>query len=83
MTLTIPDIMLERMNIKEEDLKVELAVLLYDKGSLSFGQAKVLAGLDHLGFQKALKDRGVSLNYDIDEFHEDLKTLGINPKPSS
>lgn len=83
MTLTIPDIMLERMNVKEEDLKVELAVLLYDKGSLSFGQAKILAGLDHLSFQKALKDRNVYLNYDVEDFHEDLKTLGINPKSSS
>jgi predicted HTH domain antitoxin len=80
MTLTIPDIALEKMNVTQEELRLELAVLLYEKQSLSFGQAKTLAGLSHLEFQHALKERNVPLNYDIEAFHEDLKTLGIQPK---
>ncbi len=83
MTLTIPDIALERMNITQEELRLELAALLYEKPSLSFGQAKNLAGLSHLGFQHALKKRNIPLNYDVKAFHEDLETLGIKPKDAT
>lgn len=44
------------------------------------GQAKKLSGLSQIEFQKAMADRGVYLNYDVEEFHKDLKTLGIEPK---
>lgn len=80
MTLTIPDQVLEQMNVKEENLLLEIAALLYEKGSLSFGQAKTLAGLSHLAFQSALKDRGIPLNYDVEAFYEDLSTLSLEPK---
>lgn len=80
MTLTIPDQVLEQMNVKEDILLLEIAALLYEKGSLSFGQAKTLAGLSHLAFQSVLKDRGIPLNYDIDAFHEDWLQLNEETK---
>jgi len=83
MTVTIPDIALERINIKEDELLKELVLLMYERQSLSFGQAKTLAGISHLEFQHLLKERKIPLNYDVEAFHEDLKTLGIEPRENT
>ncbi|WP_345240388.1 UPF0175 family protein [Nibrella saemangeumensis] len=55
--------------------KVELAVLLYQKGKLSMGQAARLAGMDRICFQFLLGSRQIPVNYDEAAFEEDLKTL--------
>ena len=70
---------LEKANINPKELLVDFAVYLYDKGKLSMGQAKKLAGLDQLTFQREMEKRGVYLNYGVNELEEDLKTLGIHP----
>lgn len=80
MPIIIPDDILRKAKITEKDFLIDIAVYLYDKKRLSIGQAKRLAGLNQLEFQKALADRGVYLNYDVEEFHKDLKTLGIEPR---
>lgn len=54
MGLNIPEEVLESAMISAEELLIELAVYLYDKERLSFGQAKTLAGHDHLSFQKEI-----------------------------
>lgn len=80
MPIIISDDFLKNAQINEKDFLIDIAVYLYDKGRLSIGQAKRLSRLNQLEFQKALADRGVYLNYDIEEFHKDLKTIGIEPK---
>lgn len=82
MTIDIPDSVLAQANIKPEELLIELAVYLYDKGHFSMGKAKRLAGLDHISFQKEMAKRNVYLNYGVEEFERDLKTLGIKPTQS-
>ncbi|MCB0521914.1 MAG: UPF0175 family protein [Lewinellaceae bacterium] len=74
--LIIKGEILEKANISPKELLIDLAVYLYDKGRLSMGQAKKLAGLDQISFQKEMSKRGVYLNYGVEEFKEDLKTLG-------
>lgn len=68
---------LEKANLSPKELLVDFAIFLYEKGRLSMGQAKKLSGLDQLSFQAEMVKRGVYLNYSIDSFEEDLKTLGI------
>jgi len=80
MSIVLSDEFLRKTEINEDDFLVDIAVYLYDKGRLSIGQAKKLAKLNQLAFQKALADRNVYLNYDVEEFHQDLKTLNIQPK---
>lgn len=77
MTLSIPDEFTKAADLSEKDLLIELAVYLYDKGRLSIGKARRLAGLDLISFQKELAERNVYLNYDVEEFREDMKTLGL------
>ncbi len=80
MSILISDELLKKANLNEKDFLTDIATYLYDKGKLSIGQAKKIANLSQLEFQKALKERGIYLNYDEEEFYKDLETLGIKPK---
>lgn len=73
----IPGELLEKINITPDDLLIDLAAYLYDKERLGFGQARQLARLDVVGFQKALKARGIYLKYDTNDLQKDLENLGL------
>lgn len=75
MTITIPDSALAQANIKPDELLIELAVYLYDKGHFSIGKAKRLTGLDQISFQKELAKRNVYIKYGIEDLEKDLKNL--------
>ncbi len=66
---------LEELRISPSELMTDLAVYLYDKEKLSMGQAKKLAGLTQIEFQKEMSKRGVFIKYDIEDLEKDLKTL--------
>lgn len=84
MSLTIPDNILKKADITEDQLLLEISIYLYDLERLSFGQAKTLAQLTHSEFQKELSKRNIYIKYDIDDLHQDLSNLNdvINKKAS-
>jgi predicted HTH domain antitoxin len=55
-----------------------LACYLYDKQRFSLGQARALAGLDQMAFQKELAQRGIDIHYTQDDLDQDLKNLEID-----
>lgn len=73
----IPKELLRGVDMSPAQLKTELAVYLYAQKKLSMGQAKKLAELDQISFQKELAKRNVFIHYDIEDLNEDLKNLGI------
>lgn len=73
--LLIPDEFLRHAKITETELRSEIAVLLYSQNKISFGKAKQLAGLNHFEFQKLLSEKGIDLNYSIQDFETDLQTI--------
>jgi len=73
--LVIPGKVLERAEMTPSEFLIEMAVYLYDKEKLSMGQAKDLAGLDLISFQKELSKRDVYIHYDIEDYYEDAKNL--------
>ena len=75
MSLLIPDELLKKAEISANELLIEIAIYLYDKGRLSFGQARTLSGLDHLLFQKEMSKRDVYIKYDVDDLEIDLNNL--------
>jgi len=75
MSVIISDEVLRASRLSETELKLEIAVMLFQKEKLSLGQASRLAALDHLEFQHLLASRNISVHYDVAEFEEDLKTL--------
>lgn len=73
--LVISGNVLEELRISPKELRIDLAVHLYDREKLSLGQAKKLAGLTQAEFQKEMAQRGVFIKYDIDDFEKDLDAL--------
>ncbi|MEL6696959.1 MAG: UPF0175 family protein [Bacteroidota bacterium] len=73
--LFIPSEILQELKLSPEQLKVELAVIFYAQKRLTMGQAKDLAELDQLAFQKALTERKIDIHYDWEDVEEDLKLL--------
>jgi len=59
----------------EGRVKVELAIRLYEKGILSFGQARKLAGVSKWEFLEILAKEGKGIPYDEEELENDLKVL--------
>ena len=74
-TLVIPEDILQATRMSDEELKQEIAVMLFQKEKLTLGQAAQLAGMSKLQFQHLLASRQIAVHYDIDEFEEDLQTL--------
>jgi len=75
MNLAIPDDIILAADVSAEDLKLEIAMALYQQKKLSMGKARRLAGMDLIQFQKEIARRGLCVNYDVEEFKADLKTL--------
>ncbi|NEN24291.1 UPF0175 family protein [Cryomorpha ignava] len=77
MDLLIKKDILEKAEITAEELTIEIAVHLYDTSRLSMGQARNLAQLDQISFQKQLAKRDVYVKYDIEDLETDLENLRI------
>ena len=57
------------------DIRKHLALYMFKERILSFGKASELSGLDKLNFMELTGNRGISFNYDEDDYHEDLQAI--------
>ena len=77
--LELPEEVIKTLNIPKNELsselRIQLALYLYEKGKLSFGKARELAGLSVWEFMDRLKENQIPLKYDIIDFEEDLETI--------
>lgn len=78
MALVIEDRDLHAAHITEEELRLEIAILLYQQERFTMGQASWFAGMNRILFQKELGKREIPVNYDIEDLEEDMQTLGID-----
>lgn len=74
-TIDIPDTVLQATRMTPAELKIELAITLFQQEKLSFGKARELAGMDFWTFQQLLGSRGIRPHYDVAELEADLETL--------
>ena len=77
MALIITDETLSKAHLTADELLIELACYLYDKKRLSTGQARTLAGLDQISFQKELAKRDIYIHYTEEDLDKDLENLSI------
>ena len=73
MTLSFSDELIRQAKLTEGELRIELALRLFETRRLSFGQARRLAGVDVITFQQTLANNHIPLHYDVADFEEDLK----------
>ncbi len=64
---------------QEGRLRRELALRLYEKGLLSLGKARQLAGMEKWNFLLLLAQDGISRQYDKKELNRDLSRLNHLP----
>lgn len=79
MVIDIPNQVMEQLKMTPEQLRLEIAVYLYERKRLSMGQAKRLAGLGQIAFQQELSKRNVFIHYEVEDFQKDLDNLDIQP----
>lgn len=74
MNIVIPD---DIIKDSSEDLLLEIAVYLYSKKLLTIGQARKLAKLDLISFQRKLAERKIPVHYTEEELQKDLRNLDL------
>ncbi|NEQ22535.1 MAG: UPF0175 family protein [Microcoleus sp. SIO2G3] len=77
MTVLIPDDILRATRMTEDELKLEIAIMLYKQEKISSGKARAWTGLTVIEFQHELAKRGLYINYDVEDFQADVKTLQL------
>lgn len=75
MTIEISDKLLEKSGLTKEEILLELAIILFQRESVTLGQASKIAGIHQFEFQKELAKRKIPIHYDIKDFEKDLETI--------
>ncbi|MEB3341350.1 UPF0175 family protein [Okeania sp.] len=75
MSVVIPDDVLKSARMSESQLKLEIAIMLFQQDRISIGKACGWAGINLLEFQREIAKGGICIHYDVEEFEEDIKTL--------
>ncbi len=75
MGVLITDDILQSARLTEDELKQEIAILLFQRDKLTLEQSSRFAGMSRLQFQHLIASRQIPVHYDVAEFEDDLKTL--------
>ena len=75
MSVVISDEVLSSTRMTEAEMKLEIAVLLFQKEKLTLAQAARFAEMHWVPFQHLLASRQIPVHYDVEDFHEDLENL--------
>lgn len=75
MLIEIPDNILHNKNFTEQEIRIELAIILYKKNMMTIKQASDFSNLDLNKFQKRLNDTLTPIQYTEDDFENDLNTI--------
>jgi len=81
MHVELPDAALAGTGMTPDHVRLEVAVALYRDRKVSMGRAAHLAGLPRIPFQRELADRGVTMDYDVAEYEEDLRVISEFVRP--
>lgn len=73
--ITIENKIVEWANISESQLLEDIAIMLYQKKKLIFGQAAETARMNYAEFQFLLGRNQVPINYGTPELLEDYETI--------
>ena len=73
LTINLPD----TVDFDEREARMVLATRLYERGTLSLGQAAELVGLSKRAFMEVLGSYGVSVfNYPVSDLDQDVENAG-------
>jgi predicted HTH domain antitoxin len=73
-TIELPRRLVNAARVTADELKIELAIHLYETRRLSIGHAREMAGLSLWEFRQLLASRKISPHYDVADLDEDMQT---------
>ena len=74
MDVIIPNEIVSATKMSATELKLEIAIMLYKQEKISSGRACKWLGINLIECRE-LGKRGLTVNYDVEDFESDLKTL--------
>lgn len=80
MRVVISEEILQAANLTPEELRREIAIMLFSKNRLTLAQAAKLAEMHRMAFQHLLASREIPVHYDIEDAKHDLETLKSLPR---
>jgi predicted HTH domain antitoxin len=78
MSVTISDSVLQAARMSEQELRQEIAVMLFEQEKLTLAQASRLAEMNQVSFRYLLASREISLHYGVAELEEDVAENSIH-----
>lgn len=75
MSIIISDEILCTTKMTEFEMKVEIAVMLFQKEKLTLGQASRFADMNIIAFQHLLASRQIPVHYDVKDLEKDIENL--------
>jgi predicted HTH domain antitoxin len=73
--LEIPDEISQFTGLTNDDLRLRLAIQLFEEEKITLGLASQLAGIHQVEFQRELAKRNIPIHYDVQDFEKDLVTI--------
>jgi predicted HTH domain antitoxin len=77
MLIAIHDDALRGLDLTEDQARLDLALGLFIDQRVTLGRGAEIARLPQADFLKELGQRGIPVHYDVEDFHADLRTLGL------
>lgn len=74
-TIELPDAIFEQKGTTPEQLKLQLAIFLFQQEFFSLGKASEFTGLHQSQFQRELANRQISVHYDVEDYRKDITTI--------
>lgn len=75
MSIIISDEILCATRMTESEMKLEIAVMLFQKEKLTLGQASRFADMNRISFQHLLASRQIPVHYDVKDLEKDIENL--------
>lgn len=72
MAVTFPDELLHAAHLSESELRLEIAVTLFQQDRLTLGQAARYCEISQVEMQRVLAKREIPLHYGAEELEADL-----------
>jgi predicted HTH domain antitoxin len=76
MSVVVPDEILTTARMSEAEMRQEIAVMIFQRDKLTLAQAGRFAGMHRVAFQHLLASRQIPMHYGVEDFEQDLQTLG-------
>jgi predicted HTH domain antitoxin len=75
MSVIIHDHIISQANMSEAEFRLELGLFLFARGFLSMGKASEFSGVSQYEFQIKMKEKGITISYDEEEFEMDFEKV--------